>query len=56
MSAEMVGRVDSARDLASDAPPTDDDVPITRDGRRHDSREEVIAFLEEVNALTRRAG
>jgi hypothetical protein len=60
MSAEIVGRVDSACDLAGDAPPTDDDVPITRNGRRLDSREKVIAFLEEINAhrdaLTRRAG
>jgi hypothetical protein len=30
--------------------PTDDDVPITRDGRRLDTLEKLIAFLEEINA------
>jgi hypothetical protein len=60
VSAEIAGRVESARDLAGDRPPTDDDVPITRDGRRLDTPEKVIAFLEEINsrrdAVTRRAG
>jgi hypothetical protein len=31
-------------------PPTDDDVCITRDGRRLDSPEKVRAFLDELNA------
>ncbi|MGH9152867.1 MAG: hypothetical protein ACRD03_10815 [Acidimicrobiales bacterium] len=31
-------------------PPTDDDVSITRDGRRLDSREAVLAWLAEVQA------
>jgi hypothetical protein len=60
VSAEIVGRVDSARELAGDRPPTDDDVPITRDGRRLDTPDKVIAFLHEINArcdaVTRRAG
>ena len=30
-------------------PPTDDDVPITLDGRRLDTPEKVIAYLEEIN-------
>jgi hypothetical protein len=60
VSAEIVGQVNSARELAGDPPPTDDDVPMTRDGRRPDTPEKVIAFLEEINArrdaVTRRAG
>jgi hypothetical protein len=32
------------------SPPTDDDVCITRDGRRLDSPEKVRAFLDELNA------
>ena len=31
-------------------PPTDDDVSITADGRRLDTPEKVLAFLEEINA------
>jgi len=31
-------------------PPSDDDVPITIDGRRLDTPEKVIAFVEEINA------
>ena len=31
-------------------PPTDDDVSITADGRRLDTPEKVVAFLEEINA------
>jgi hypothetical protein len=30
-------------------PPTDDDVPIALDGRRLDTPEKVIAYLEEIN-------
>lgn len=36
--------------LADAAPPTDDDVSITKDGRRLDSAEAVIAFFEEIRA------
>ena len=50
MSTEVVGRVASARDLAGDRPPTDDDVPISRDGRRLDTPDKVRAFLDEINA------
>lgn len=32
------------------APSTDDDVSITRDGRRLDSKEAVLAWLAEVDA------
>jgi len=39
----------SARECAGTEPPTDDDVPITLDGRRLDTPEKVIAFLEEIN-------
>ena len=60
VSAEVVGRVGSARELAGTRPPTDDDVMITRDGRLLDTPEKVIAFLEEINArrdaLAGRAG
>ena len=61
----MVDRTDvvrswpSAKDLAGREPPSDDDVPITIDGRRLDTPEKVIAFLEEINArrmATRHAG
>ena len=40
-------------------PPTDDDVPITLEGRRLDTTEKVIAYLEEINqnrAAPQRAG
>lgn len=30
-------------------PPTDDDVPITIDGRRLDTPEKVIAYIDEIN-------
>jgi hypothetical protein len=60
VSAEIVCHFDSARELAGDRPPTNDDVPIARDGRRLDTPDKVIAFLEEINArrdaATRRAG
>jgi hypothetical protein len=52
----MVDRTDvvrswpSARDLTGDEPPSDDDVPITIDGRRLDTPQKVIAFIEEINA------
>ena len=46
----MIGSCESARELAGDLPPTDDDVPIARDGRRLDTPEKVIAFLAEINA------
>jgi hypothetical protein len=36
--------------MVEDAPPpTDDDVPITRDGRRLDSPEKVRAWLDDLN-------
>jgi len=46
---EFVARVQAA------APSTPDDVSITRDGRRLDSEEAVLAWLAEV-ALERAAG
>ncbi len=36
--------------FADAAPPTDDDVSVTNDGRRLDSAEAVIAFFEEITA------
>ena len=39
----------SAKEIAWPRPPTDDDVPITLDGRRLDTPEKVIAFLREIN-------
>lgn len=36
--------------FADAAPPTEDDVPITRDGRRLDTPAKVIAFIDEINA------
>ncbi|MBA3288151.1 MAG: hypothetical protein H0U21_09035 [Acidimicrobiia bacterium] len=50
MSIKVVGRCETARELAGDRPPTDDDVPIARDGRRLDTPAKVRAFLEEINA------
>jgi len=44
----------SVEELFADAgPPTDDDVSITADGRRLDSPDKVIAFLEEINQQRR---
>jgi hypothetical protein len=51
----MVSRTDvvrswrSAREIAGTEPPTDDEVPITLDGRRLDTPEKVIAFIDEIN-------
>lgn len=50
MGTRLIGSCESARELAGNLPPTVDDVPITRDGRRLDSPEKVIAFLGEINA------
>ena len=50
MSVKVIGRCESARELAGDRPPTDDDVSITKDGRRLDTPAKMIAFLEEINA------
>lgn len=50
MGDRVSGSCESARELAGDLPPTDDDVPITRDCRRLDTPEKVIAFLAEINA------
>ena len=36
--------------LRAAGPPTDDDVSITRDGRRLDSKEAVLVWLAEVEA------
>lgn len=36
--------------FADAAPPTDDDVSVTNDGRRLDSAEAVIAFFQEMKA------
>ena len=35
--------------FADAAPPTDDDVPIADDGRRLDTPEKVIAYIDELN-------
>lgn len=50
MKFDPIGTCESARDLAGDRPPTDDDVSITRDGRRLDTPAKVIAFVDEINA------
>ncbi|MBA3289615.1 MAG: hypothetical protein H0U21_16645 [Acidimicrobiia bacterium] len=39
----------SAKEIAGTQPPTDDDVPITLDGRRLDTPEKVIVFVHEIN-------
>ena len=44
----------TAKEIAGNEPPTDDEVPITADGRRLDTPEKVIAFLEEINARAER--
>jgi hypothetical protein len=52
----MVSRADvvhswrSAAELVGIEPPSDDDVPVTIDGRRLDTPEKVVAYLEEINA------
>jgi len=50
MKVYPIGRCESARDLAGDRPPTDDDVSITRDGRRLDTPAKLIAFFDEINS------
>ena len=40
----------TARSSWGTNPRTDDEVPVTADGRRLDTPEKVIAFLEEINA------
>ena len=40
----------SAREWVGSEPPTADDVPISLDGRRLDTPEKVIAFIDEINA------
>jgi len=50
MKVDPIGRFESARDLAGDRPPTDDDVSITRGGRRLDTPAKLIAFLDEINS------
>ncbi len=47
---EVVRRWDIAELTADMRPPTDDDVPIALDGRRLDTPEKVLAYLEEINA------
>jgi hypothetical protein len=39
----------SAKEIAGTEPPTDDDVPITLAGRRLDTPEKVLAFINEIN-------
>jgi integrase len=48
-SAEQIHKLDVAAMVADMRPPTDDDVPSTLDGRRLDTPEKVIAFLQEIN-------
>jgi len=43
-------RAELAELFADAAPPTEDDVSVTNDGRRLDSAEAVIAFFEQVKA------
>lgn len=50
MEEDVIGRCDSARELAGDRAPTADDVPIARDGRRLDTPDKVRAFIAEINA------
>ena len=44
-----------AEGLRHAGPPSADDVTITSDGRRIDSREKALAWVEEMNALPRAA-
>jgi hypothetical protein len=50
LEGAVTKRWETARDLFGDAPPTEDDVPIARDGRRLDTPEKVRAFLEEISS------
>ena len=43
-------RAELAELFADAAPPTDDDVSVTNDGRRLDSAEAVVTFFEEMQA------
>jgi len=56
MNVDPAGRCESARDLAGDRPPTDDDLSITRDGCRLDTPAKVIAFLDDIVASKEFAG
>ena len=49
LSDMVIGRCESAAELVGTEPPTADDVSITRDGRRLDSPDKVLAFLREIN-------
>ena len=55
--AEKVMRSWTVEEFFADAaPPTEDDVPITRDGRVLDTPAKVIAFIEEINAARSGSG
>ncbi|MGO9659496.1 MAG: hypothetical protein ACLP7F_14225 [Acidimicrobiales bacterium] len=45
-----------AEGLRHARPPSADDVTITSDGRRIDSRDKALAWVEEMNALPRTSG
>ena len=45
-----------AEGLRHAGPPSADDVTITSDGRRIDSRDKALAWVEEMNALPRTSG
>jgi hypothetical protein len=47
--ADQIHKLDVAPMVADMRPPTDDDVPITLDGRRLDAPEKVFTFVHEIN-------
>ena len=49
MTARVVRRWTIEEFFRDAGPPTDDDVPIALDGRRLDTPEKVIAYLDEIN-------
>ena len=49
VATEVVRRWTVEEFFRDAGPPTDDDVPIALDGRRLDTPEKVIAYLEEIN-------
>jgi hypothetical protein len=51
----VVGRWTAKEFFADACPPTDDDVPIARDGTRLDTPAKLVAYLEEINAERERS-
>lgn len=53
--SDVVGRWTVEEFFAGTHPPTDDDVPTTRDGTPLDTKAKLIDFLEEIHSERERA-